>query len=384
MRHVVNTDMGILGKGDPPDVWENIIRYIPDEVLLMSGVRILVVAAGYGTEADMLVQRMKKLGKTDQEIKDSIYVLDKYKTFTNVFVEKGYTNVIESDFLDWIKINKMKFDVIIGNPPFNENKENKKDVKTPAGVSGKTALYKDFILAIPNLIKDGGIAAFITPKGIVRTLHEHPILKNYDVIDFNLMSEKYYWPYDTCYFVLQQSEKRTKVLNPSDNVLSKVLDLTFVDNFQATVINKSDAEFVREKIFGSGQRVIRYLPGKRGEAPTYDYVNTDKYVIDSGPKVVGTILNSVKSITATEDAVCAGTTIAYRTDTLDEAEALALFLKNNKVFKYFQKKTNVKKMMHKLTWFKKFDLTQITTGCEYPREWNLTPEEIEYIEKVMK
>lgn len=93
MRHVVNTNRGILGEGDPSDVWENIIRYIPDEVLLMSGVRILVVAAGYGTEADMLVQRMKKL--------DIKLFTDPTKTFIDPSCGDG-------QFLGEILIRKMQ------------------------------------------------------------------------------------------------------------------------------------------------------------------------------------------------------------------------------------------------------------------------------------
>ena len=379
MRHATNLNLGILGRPDPTGLWQEITSHIPDETLLKPNVRILIVACGHGTEADILVQRMKALGRTNQEIRDSIYLIDKNQTFTNPIKKKGYTNVITGDFLEWE--TDMKFDIIMGNPPFNIRKE---EDKTKAGVSGKTALYKDFILSIPKLINDGGFAAFITPKGIVNTLRDHAVLKKYEVIHFNLMTETNHWHYDTCYFVLKQSEKRTKKLFVSDKILSKAIDLSFENNFDGVVINKSDLQFQREKIFGSGRRVIRYLPGSRGSNPTYDLVNTDKYVIETGPKVVGTILNSTTSIIATEDPVCAGTTISYRTETLEQAKSLSLFLKNNKVFRYFQERTNVKKMMHKLMWFKKFDLTQIKTGYEYPREWNLTDEEIDYIEKVMQ
>lgn len=118
MRHATNYSLGILGDPDSTDLWQQIISHIPDEILLKPHVRILIVACGHGTEADILVHRMKSLGKTNQEIRDSIYLIDKYQTFTNAIKKKGYTNVITRDFLEWE--TDMKFDVVIGNPPYTK------------------------------------------------------------------------------------------------------------------------------------------------------------------------------------------------------------------------------------------------------------------------
>lgn len=272
---------------------------------------------------------------------------------------------------------RMKFDVIVGNPPFNVRE---KDDPTITGVSGKTDLFKDFVKLLPDIIKPDGIIGFITPKGIVKTLLEYDPICNYDVIDFNLMSEKDYWKYDTCYFILTATEVRNSKLVPTDPVLNKILDLSMQDNWKCLNLNKSDKELVRENIFGNGIECIRYLPGKRGKKVTLDQVANTKYLIPEGPKVVGTHLNSVSSITATDLPVCAGTTISIPTNTLEEAQALSLFIKNNKAVKYFQKQAKVKKLFIRLNWFKKFDLSQIVTGYEYPVEWQFDKKDIELVE----
>jgi hypothetical protein len=314
----------------------------------------------------------------NQKVSDVTVVTDFFCEETKIITESlGYKYMLLSEIRD----KKMKFDVIVGNPPFNIRSE---DDNTATGVSGKTNLFKDFVKMLPELIKTDGTIGFITPKGIINTLQTHDKLKDFDVIDFNLMSEETYWEYDTCYFVLKESTVRTLGLSVSDRILSNMLDLSFNNNFKGININKSDKELIKECIFGPGEKVIRYLPGNRGPLPTYDTVANKKYVISAGPKVVGTHLNSVSGILATTDAICAGTTITFLTDTFNEAQSLSLFLKNNKAVKYFQKKTNVKKLMLRFEWFKKFDLNQIKTGFEYPAEWNLSTEDIKIIEEYVK
>jgi hypothetical protein len=197
------------------------------------------------------------------------------------------------------------------------------------------------------------------------------------------MSESNYWKYDTCYFILKATKIRNNKLVPSDHILSKILDLSLENNWKTININKSDKELIREDVFGGNIKCIRYLPGRRGNSVTTDSVKTDKYLIPKGPKVVGTHLNSSSSITATNDAVCAGTTMTIPTNTIDEAKALALFIRNNLAVKYFVKQANVKKLMVRFSWFKKFDLEQIKTGYEYPVEWNLTANEIKKLEEII-
>jgi len=148
MRFMPRLSSGILGKADPIELWEEITSHISDEVLLKKGVKILCVACGHGTEADVLVKRMKSLGISSKEIKESIYLIDKYQEFTNYVIQKGYTNVIRADFMEW-EID-MKFDVILINPPYQDSSKN----------NNATSLW---IPMLKKCIELGGIVAAVSP-----------------------------------------------------------------------------------------------------------------------------------------------------------------------------------------------------------------------------
>lgn len=119
MKFVTDLSKGILGTPDSTELWEEIIAHIPDEVLLKPNVRILNVACGHCTEAIIIAMRMLALGISKEAVQQSIYLIDKYQVFTNpAKVIYGFTNVITADFLQWE--SDMKFNVVIGNPPFNK------------------------------------------------------------------------------------------------------------------------------------------------------------------------------------------------------------------------------------------------------------------------
>jgi hypothetical protein len=151
-RFVTDLSKGILGSPDSTELWSEIIGHIPDDVLLKPGVKILNVACGHGTEADVLVRRMRALGVPPDDINNSIYVLDKYNVFTNPMKRKGYANVFTADFLEWE--TDMKFDVVIGNPPYQD----------PTNESSYTNLWTKIYKKGFGLLKTNGYMALITPK----------------------------------------------------------------------------------------------------------------------------------------------------------------------------------------------------------------------------
>lgn len=69
----------------------------------------------------------------------------------------------------------MKFDVIIGNPPYNDS-EGMKSKKNGAN-AGRADFYKHFIHLSNNLLTPKGLLAFIVPPGAFRTFYS---------LDFNL------------------------------------------------------------------------------------------------------------------------------------------------------------------------------------------------------
>ena len=153
MRFVTDLSKGILGKPDSVEVWEQIISSIPDETFLKKDLKILNVACGHCTEADIIVKRMLALGRTLSDIKDSVCVLDKYSVFTKDALRKGYTNVFKCDFLEWE--TDMKFDVIIGNPPYQGQ------------VTDSIKLWNKFCLKAIDIVSENGYIAMVTPQTVI-------------------------------------------------------------------------------------------------------------------------------------------------------------------------------------------------------------------------
>jgi hypothetical protein len=272
----------------------------------------------------------------------------------------------------------LTFDVVLGNPPFNTRDA---DDNTKTKVSGKTGLFKDFAKNCIQLVKPDGFFCFITPKQIIKTLQASPF-NTFELIELSYMSEKDYWKYNTCYFILKNNGTGIKI-KISDKIFNKFIDIEFKNTFNNSGINQSDLELVRdENAFGAGKKVVRFLPGSRGDTVTYDLTTSTKAT--SGPAVIVTALDSFASITATDELTLVGTSTKFYFNTMEEAEKIKLFLKNNALIRFVKKKFKMKKSIAYFKAFKKFNVSQIITGHEYPIEYNLTNAEIREIEDTVR
>jgi hypothetical protein len=228
MRFVTDLGKGILGQPDSTEMWLEITSHIPDSILLQKNLKILNLAFGHGTEADIIANRMIALGRSPQEVKDSIYLLDKYKVFTKDAVRKGYTNVFKEDFIEWE--TEMKFDVIIGNPPY----------QNPGKSKGEKLWYR-FIRKSVGLLKDDGYLAFVTPNawmtgGTNMSSGKWGVLKDvfckYQLIFANVHNvTKKYFPnigIQISYWVMQKSKiTKESILELEDKTVK--VDLTKAD-----------------------------------------------------------------------------------------------------------------------------------------------------------
>jgi len=70
----------------------------------------------------------------------------------------------------------MKFNLIIGNPPYNDSKDSK--FKKNGANAGGANFYKKFIDKANIQIKDDGIIAFITPPGAFKSFYKNNLYIN--------------------------------------------------------------------------------------------------------------------------------------------------------------------------------------------------------------
>ena len=261
----------------------------------------------------------------------------------------------------------MNFNYCISNPAFNIA-----EASNVAGTGGNTTLYKtatrnDF----DNRTKQEGTLVNITLKGIIPDL-VNGYFKDYQVDYIHLMDNIDVWPYNTCFFSITKTPRISppKILG---GLAAKIFSPNSADCFPFVYYSGSNNGM--NKLFGSTKKnkVVRQLPGKGRDSFTYD--NTDT-VVASGWKFAFYVMESKKSYTVTDEPVYGGTICYIPTETKEEAAKLKLFVEKNPVFAEYVKRMKFKGHAFGLRNVRKFDLNQIITGLEIPKEWNITEKDL--------
>jgi hypothetical protein len=87
-------------------------------------------------------------------------------------------------------------------------------------------------------------------------------------------------------------------------------------------------------------------------------------------------MESRKSYLVTSEPICGGTICYIPTTTTADAEKLKLFVEKNPIYQEYVKRMKFRGHAFGLRHVKKFDLSQIETGLETPKEWNITEEDM--------
>lgn len=113
MKFQRRLDLGILGTPDSEEMWQEII----DKIKIVPNMKILNVSFGHCTEAKLMVNKMVDSGLyTKEEAIDSITMIDKHSAFAGQAKWYGFKNIIQQDFLQWK--TDMNFDTCLMNPPY--------------------------------------------------------------------------------------------------------------------------------------------------------------------------------------------------------------------------------------------------------------------------
>jgi hypothetical protein len=218
----------------PVSVWEN-----PQSTFLDP-------CMGKGTFLIDILRRLTTIyGYRKEDAISRIYGYYVRVKYPNYLQRGGFTNVFHKNFLN--ENIDMKFDVIVGNPPYQEN-----------GATGDNKLYLRFISKSINLVVDEGYMMFVTPKKGIENIISSDKNREY----FPQKKKICYLALDTpakhfkvgssfCYFLIQNNNdyyqpSQIEFITHNQNVETKQVNLysfdklpKYFDDVTLSILNKT-------------------------------------------------------------------------------------------------------------------------------------------------
>jgi len=196
------------------------------------------------------------------------------------------SNVLCEDFLSDHAFDKIGFDCIVGNPPFQDNSNLKKGV-------GKSKLYERIFIKACSMLNKNGYISFITPTNIFsgNGIKSYKILVDNDnYVQFLSLNKnlKLFFPriqQTICYFIMQKGISVDKGLSKIETQSGNFLDLKLLNRPVNPVSNwTEETETLTNKYIGLIRNNVRYNRGKA----LAEYVGTKYPLIYSTSKKLAT------------------------------------------------------------------------------------------------
>jgi hypothetical protein len=151
----------------PIELVREMLDKIPEEVWRNPESVFLDPCMGKGTFLIEIVRRLTYIyGYTEMNAKSRVYGYDTRVKYVNHLQRRGFSNLRHKDFL--LDEIEMKFDAIVGNPPYQE-----------VGATGDNKLYLRFISKGLNLLNEEKYLIFVTPKKGLENIISNTKNRNY-------------------------------------------------------------------------------------------------------------------------------------------------------------------------------------------------------------
>ena len=247
----------------PPSVWSN-----PD-------LKWLDPANGIGNFPMVAYRRLMiglKKWEPNNKKRRSKHIIEKMLYMVeinpkNVKISKkifgSNANICCADFLEetdkcFRQFGVDKFDIIIGNPPFQDSIE--KTVTNAPRKGGKNKLYERITIKCLSLLNKNGYLLFVTPDNIMtgntNKSYQEIIKYNTLYISFNNIQKRYFprIGQSMCYFLVETSTKNNKTKTQVNNQDNKTISIILKDR---NINPVRDWTFETEKIFSEYITTVR-------------------------------------------------------------------------------------------------------------------------------
>uniref|UniRef100_A0A6C0E295 site-specific DNA-methyltransferase (adenine-specific) n=1 Tax=viral metagenome TaxID=1070528 RepID=A0A6C0E295_9ZZZZ len=378
----------------PPKLIEEIINHFPETV--WSDPYLTWIDPTCGTGNFIIMVYMKLMSglaswipdpkqRSKHIIENMLYMVELNDRNANV-VKKIFgpnANIIEGDFLTCNSFNKKGFDMIVGNPPFQD------DVLSGIGgikrrSSGKNKLYERIILRCLQLLNRNGWIAFITPDNLFSggsKTYLKLIQNNITLISFHKTIQSFFPKIQQymCYFVMNMEESSvTKIFGNhgeefecslTNRPLNPVRNWT---NYTEELMNKYVSLKRNGSVYNRGKPTSQYNQLNGEYTLIYKpsekiFANTVELAIGYGIKKIAVFLISpdLKFESDFDGKYGIGPNIIYiPLKNKEEGNILETFLKSN-IYKTLALSTKTNRQFLKIKLIEHLHLDQIVQDIHY-------------------
>jgi hypothetical protein len=136
----------------------DMVAKLPDELFSNDSTTFLDPSMGGGQYVSAIENRLRTHGHTDKNIKSRVFGVEKNMLRVNYAIKKNKlvgTYSVDKNDVPSILIGNMKFDCIVGNPPYQRK----------VGPTKTEPLWHTFVQKSIESIKPSGILCFVHPSG---------------------------------------------------------------------------------------------------------------------------------------------------------------------------------------------------------------------------